>query len=151
MSEEQEMSLHSQEGDGASEQKLHAALRAAMRPEMPSRGFAERIEARVARLETPSENRDVLAFRKTAPAGPLTRGVTDPASVRVRLAKAAVLLLAITVPLGLRLHHQTEMARGEAAKEQVLLAFRITGTQLRSIQERTQAIHAGGAPGRVSQ
>jgi hypothetical protein len=67
--------------------------------------------------------------------------------VQSRLATAAALMLAVILPLGWRLHHQAEVARGAAAKQQVMLALRITGTQLRSIQERTQSINAGGMPG----
>lgn len=126
--------------DGKLEAASEAALRAALRPEEPPADFAARILARVGRQgEQPSrESRrenETIADRRPG-----------PMSMQAHFAKAAVLLLAVIVPLGWRLHHQSELARGEAAKQQVLLALRITGTQLRSIQERTQSIHAGSMP-----
>ena len=143
-------------GDGASEMsndptydhRLEVALRAALLPEEPPAGFAVGVEKRIAALNAkkPTTSAVAVAFKKPGGmtgGGGRTFGWSD---VQASFAKAAVLLLAVTVPLGWRLHHQAEMARGEAAKQQVLLAFRITGSQLRSIEERTQAIHAGAMP-----
>lgn len=138
MSEENETPLNN---EAASDDKLEAALRMALQTEQPSAGFAERLEARIAEAGKPPASTDVLPFRKSV-IGP----GFDRSGARIQLAKAAVLLLAVTLPLGWRLHHQAEMARGEAAKQQVLLALRITGSQLRSIEERTQSINAGGMP-----
>jgi hypothetical protein len=114
--------------------KLEAALRAALQREQPPLGFAQRLEARLAAQRESTATKRVLSWRMP--------------SVRIgwQFAAAAVLLLAITLPLGLRLHHRAEVARGEAAKQQVMLALRITGMQLRSIQERTQSINTGAMP-----
>ena len=107
------------------DQGLEAALRAALQREPPPLGFAQRVEAQLAAAGGASPMRQ---------------------HSWLRLAIAAALMLAIILPLGLRLRHQTELARGEAAKAQVLLALRITGTQLRTIQARTQTRHAGITP-----
>ena len=113
------------------EQRLEAAWRSALEREEPPAGFAERVEARLAAERRSLKRRGRLVFMDSA---------------REQLATAAGLVLAIVLLLGLRLHHQAEIARGEAAKQQVLFALRITGTQLRTIQERTQGIHAGSMP-----
>ena len=108
---------------------METALRAALQRELPPPGFIERIEARVAAKGRASSMRsNVWAF-----------------------AIAAALVLAVIFPLGLRLRHQAEVARGEAAKAQVLLALRITGTQLRTIRARTQGRHIGTMPEGESQ
>jgi hypothetical protein len=108
------------------EMKLEAALRAALERKNPPLGFALRVEARIAEERKPE-----------------IRRASQWAGWRLesQFAMAAALLLAIVLPLGWRLHHQAEVARGEAAKQQVMLALRITGMQLRSIEERTQSMH----------
>lgn len=108
------------------EMKLEAALRAALARKNPPLGFALRVEARIAEERKPE-----------------IRRASQWAGWRLesQFAMAAALLLAIVLPLGWRLHHQAEVARGEAAKQQVMLALRITGMQLRSIEERTQSMH----------
>jgi hypothetical protein len=151
MSEKNEMRLNDEANESVKDAKLEAALHAALRTEMPSEGFAERVEARIAAGKKNTMRAGVLSAGKSGSVTPIIGRGSAGSSARAHLAKAAVLLLAVTVPLGWRLHHQAEIARGEAAKEQVLLAFRITGSQLRSIQERTQSINAGGMPGGDSQ
>ncbi len=145
MSEEKETRLNNETDEAANDPRLEAALRAALQTEQPPAGFAERLETRIADAKN-AQKPDALACKKVLPPKHMDGRGFDRSSVRIQLVKAAVLLLAVTLPLGWRLHHQAEMARGEAAKEQVLLALRITGTQLRSIQERTQSINAGGLP-----
>jgi hypothetical protein len=114
------------------DQKLEAALRVALEKEHPPLGFAQRVEARLA-----AEGR-----RQQRP-----RWRVIASRVEGRLATAAALVLAIIIPLGLHLHHESEVARGEAAKQQVMLALHITGRQLRTIEDRTHGIHAGSMPG----
>jgi len=114
------------------DQKLEAALRVALEKEHPPLGFAQRVEARLA-----AEGR-----RQQRP-----RWRVFASRVEGRLATAAGLVLAIIIPLGLHLHHESEVARGEAAKQQVMLALHITGRQLRTIEDRTHGIHAGSMPG----
>lgn len=110
---------------------LEAALRAALEREHPPLGFVQRVEARLA-----AEGR-----RQQKP-----RWKLFASRLEGRLATAAALVLAIIIPLGLHLHHQSEIARGEAAKQQVLFALHITGRQLRTIEDRTHGIHAGPMP-----
>ena len=151
MSEENDTRLNDEANDAVRDDKLDAAFRAALRREQPSEDFAERVEARIAERSKRPMIAGLFAVKKTVSAAPMGGPGMARSGTRGHLAKAAVLLLAVTVPLGWRLHHEAEVARGEAAKEQVLLAFRITGSQLRSIQERTQSINAGGMPGGDSQ
>ncbi len=113
------------------EMKLEAAVRAALARKNPPLGFALRVEARIA------EERKPEIRRASQWAGWRWSGWR----LESQFALAAALLLAIVLPLGWRLHHQAEVARGEAAKQQVMLALRITGMQLRSIEERTQSMH----------
>ena len=147
MSEENDTRLNDEANDAVRDDKLEAAFRAALRREQPSEDFAERVEARIAEGSKRPMRAGVLSAGKSGSVTPIIGRGMARSGTRGHLAKAAVLLLAVTVPLGWRLHHEAEVARGEAAKEQVLLAFRITGSQLRSIQERTQSINAGGMPG----
>jgi hypothetical protein len=121
--------------EDGNELRLEAALRAALKREEAPSGFAERLESRLAEERKRRREWSVL----TAIFRPVFA-----LRIESQVAMAAALMLAIILPLGWRLHHQAEVARGEAAKQQVMLALRITGTQLRTIQERTQSIHAGG-------
>jgi len=114
--------------EAAEDIRLEAALRAALERKNPPLGFAQRVEMRIAGQQR----------QQVRPRG------WGWLRIETQFALAAVLLLAFVLPVSWRLHHQAEVARGEAAKQQVMLALRITGTQLRSIQQRTQAIHIGG-------
>jgi hypothetical protein len=111
--------------------KLEAALSAALERKNPPLGFAQRVEMRIADQER-------IAARERSHSGKRGRIWMR---LETQFAIAAVLLLAVVLPLGWRLHHQAEVARGEAAKQQVMLALRITGMQLHAIEERTQSIH----------
>ncbi len=121
--------------------RVEAALRTAMKHEQPPSGFAERVEARI--------QAQLAAKANPAAAAHEAGWRVHISTARPRLAAAAALLLAIVIPLGLRLHHQAEVAKGEAAKQQVLMALRITGSQLRAIQERTQSIHTVSSEGDI--
>jgi hypothetical protein len=124
---------YSESGDERKDaMKLDEALSAALERKNPPLGFAQRVEMRIA--EQQRENVQSQRWKSR-------RGAAWPLFDK-RFAIAAALLLAIVLPLGWRLHHQAEVARGEAAKQQVMLALRITGTQLRSIEERTQPRHS---------
>lgn len=124
--------------EGMTNLRLEAALRAALKREEAPPDFAQKLQMRLA-----AEGRREVRRKHNG-----WRVFTSVVALRIetQVAIAAALLLAIILPLGWRLHHQGEVARGEAAKQQVMLALRITGTQLRSIQERTQSIHVGGMP-----
>ena len=119
--------------------RFEDALREALRREEPPEGFAERVLGRIrnqAALErTATDVREAIgtwnsllaAFR-----GPRVRWAT---------ACAAVAILAG----GLEYRSQRlERAQGERAREQVMLALRITGSKLRLAQAHVQRI--GYAP-----
>jgi hypothetical protein len=113
--------------------RIESAWRAALERKQPSRGFAERVEARI--RQQARTDAQLAGWR------------LHTSNAWFRIAAAAVLLLAMVIPLGLNLHHQAEVAKGEAARQQVLLALRITGTQLRTIQHHTQFINASPLEG----
>ncbi len=127
-----------EQGDGAwqDDPSLEEALRTAFARKPAPPGFAERVEARL--------KHSADAAHGSAPAtraGVMRLWRTGRAGNRAGLAIAAALLLSFVIPAGLRLHKEAEAARGEAARQQVLLALHITGSQLRSIQQRTHTIN----------
>jgi hypothetical protein len=102
--------------------RLEDALREALRREEPPAGFTERVMARVGRpvAEPPSGlfARWTAAFRRPA----------------LRLAAAGV--LAVLVAVGVQ--HRQRQLRAEAAREQVLIALRLTGAALDSVREQVR-------------
>jgi hypothetical protein len=110
--------------------ELEAALRRTLRREEAPAGFAERVLAEAARRER-------------------TAAITAPTRVPralpgLRFAIAAMLLLGVT--LGIQQHERRqEQARGEAARQQVLLALRITGNRLHRAQMHVSQMQADGA------
>ena len=129
------MKPHSPMNDGQkieiSELELEAALRRTLRREEAPAGFAERVLAEAALREK-------------------TTVVTLPQRNRVirmpglRFAAAAALLLATT--LGIRYHsEQQERVQGEAARDQVMLALRITSNKLHRVQMRVSASQSDDA------
>jgi hypothetical protein len=108
--------------------RLDDALREAMRRETPPGGFAERVMARVQAAPEPRTWAGWLAaFRR-----PQLRWAT---------ALAAVVLVVGTA--GYR-NEMQKRAEGERARDQVMLALRITGGKLRMTQEAVRRI--GYAP-----
>jgi hypothetical protein len=105
--------------------RLDDALREALRREEPPDGFAERVLARIDRR--PEER---AAWR-----GWLA-GFRAP-----RLRWATAFAAAALVIGGFEYRAQrVEQAEGERAKEQVMLALRITGTKLRFAQAKVHSI-----------
>ena len=103
--------------------RLEDELRNAMRREEPPEGFAERVLAQAA------------ATKQSVWAGAF-------AWRRLRWALAGALCLALVVA-GIEYRQaQEERARGEAAKEQLMLALRITAGKLQFVQSKIQ-LHAG--------
>jgi len=99
--------------------RLEDELRNAMRREDPPEGFAGRVLARV------QEN------RHSAWTGIFTSRV-------LRWALAGTMCLALTVAGIEYKRAQDERARGEAAKQQLMLALRITADKLLLAQEKVQ-------------
>ena len=91
-------------------------LREALRRRQPPSGFAGRVLVRVRELETTSKPH--YGWRWMAGA-----------------AMAAVLVLAVSVS-AYREHRRN--IEGERAKEQVMLALRLTGSKLQSVQQHVQ-------------
>lgn len=113
-----------------SDAELEAALRRTLRREEAPAGFAERVLAEAARRER------AAAIIVPARAHRVLPGL--------RFAIAAMLLLGIT--LGIQQHErQQEQARGEAAREQVLLALRITSNRLHRAQMHVSQMQSDGA------
>lgn len=99
-------------------------LREALRPESPPPGFAARVMERIAQEETRID--DVSAVR--------------PGYPRWRAAAASALLAVLLG--GYSAHRVAEHRRieGERARDQVLLAMRITGEKIRYAQQEVRAI-----------
>ena len=120
--------------------RLEEAWRAALQREQAPPEFAAGVLARLSKGAEAAvpEKRRVASFPRMRALVSSHKGL---AHTWVRVALAAMLMLAFVLPVGYRLHRQAEVARGEAARQQVMLALRIAGTQLRSIEGRTQSIH----------
>ena len=99
--------------------RLENELRNAMRREEPSEGFAGRVLARV-------QEKKQSAWT----------GIFDTRALRLALAGAVCLALAIA---GIEYKRaQDDRARGEATKQQLMLALRITANKLQLAQEKVQ-------------
>jgi hypothetical protein len=94
--------------------ELERKLKAALEREPSPEGFAERVLARAERR------------------GPVESWWWTPVA---RWSFAAA-LVAACVLTGTTEYHQQERVRGERAREDVLLALRITGSKLRAVQAR---------------
>jgi hypothetical protein len=105
--------------------RLEDALREALRREDPPQGFTERVLARIDRRpETRAAWRGWLA------------GFRAP-----RLQWATAFAAAALVIGGVEYRtRRVEQAEGERAKEQVMLALRITGSKLRLAEAKVQRI-----------
>lgn len=90
-------------------------LREALRRRQPPEDFSEKVLARVRQRPAPRPR----------------------SSFRVWMAAAAAAVMLMTVGLPAYREH-TRRIEGERAKEQVILALRMTGATLRSVQERVQ-------------
>jgi hypothetical protein len=101
--------------------RLEDELRQALRRREPPAGFAERV---LARARQPEKRRPLLFHW------------------RWLAAAAALVVLAAGLHLFEERRHRLE---GERAKEQVMLALRVTGSKLRLAQHRLQRIIGPGA------
>ncbi len=112
--------------------RLDEELRRALRREAPPAGFAERVLARVAAEgQTPGRWARLAAHLPTP---------------RIRwVAAAAVLCIAILSGLTYQ-RQQRIQAEGERAKQQLMLALRITAEELRTVHEKVQGLHLPQGP-----
>ena len=100
---------------------LERDLRQALQRKQPSPGFTARVLANL-----PKEK-----------SNPWTHWLHTPA-----LAWATVAVLFVVFGAGslAYYHHRQELVRGRAARQQLMLALRITGAKLQLAQQRVQAI-----------
>ena len=104
------------------EQELKRALRRCDPPE----GFADRVLARVAAGQTESTSRPLVSKWHW----PVLRWTAVPAMLAI-----------IAAALGYTAHERRlEKANGQAARQQVMLALRITGSKLRVAQKRLKTV-----------
>ncbi len=120
---------------------LEKDLRQALRAEEPSADFTDRVMARVAQL--PAKNRQEKERKNRAWLKRFLELFQPPParSMKWAMAGAMICLLALA---GLELHRERErerlqaieIAEGEKAKEQVLLAMRIASAKLNVAQKK---------------
>lgn len=108
--------------------QLEEGLKKALQRAEPPEGFAERVLARVA-----SEER----VKKTVPR--TWFAWLGASSMRWAAASALCVFLATS---GL-LYHREQTRKGEEAKEQLMLALRITGAKLEVAAESVRSLNAG--------
>jgi hypothetical protein len=101
-------------------------LKEALRRREPSQGFADRVLAQLEQERPRTHLRPKIRLQQ--------RRV-------LRWAVAAVLLISIGTGLAYRVHEQrVEQADAIAAKQQVMLALRITSSKLRVAKQRVKAV-----------
>jgi hypothetical protein len=121
-------------------------LKLALRREEPSPEFTDRVMARVAELQKRDKRRETMDWlRRLAE-------FFQPPQMKWATAGAMAVLLVIA---GFGVHHRresermrlAEIAEGERAKEQVMLAMRIASAKLNAAQKkiRETAGHEGGS------
>lgn len=109
-------------------------LRNALRREQPPEGFEARLLARVAAEPAPQS-----AWAKVWAS--LTEWFRAPVMARAAMAGALCLLVVLGVQYEQR--QRLERVRGEAAKRQLLLALRVTGSNLRAVHDKVRELSAG--------
>jgi hypothetical protein len=111
-------------------------LRAALRPEQPAPDFAARVLERIAQLPAPEKKREKLGWRQRI------AEFFQPPQLKWAMAGAMALLLVGLMIGGYRYREQqrrqAEIAEGERAKEQVMLAMRIASHKLNVAQKKVQ-------------
>lgn len=111
-------------------------LRAALRPEQPAPDFAARVLERIGQLPAPEKSREKLDWRQRI------AQFFQPPQLKWGLGGAMALLMVGVIVGGYRYHQQqrrqAEIAEGERAKEQVMLAMRIASHKLNIAQKKVQ-------------
>ncbi|HYG99071.1 MAG TPA: hypothetical protein VD837_08060 [Terriglobales bacterium] len=108
---------------------LEQELRNALRREPTPDGFMERVLARVRHEETARESSWAAMFAF----------MRRPA---FRVAATAAVFLVMLGGLTEYRSHQQEKQAGEAAKRQLMLALRITGSKLQYAQQKVEAVES---------
>jgi anti-sigma-K factor RskA len=113
--------------------RLEDELRNALRRQEPPAGFAARVLARAAGEPAPQS-----AWARVWET--LTSWFRAPLFARAALAGALCLLVVLGVQYEQR--QRLERLRGEAAKRQLLLALRVTGSNLRAVHDKVRELSA---------
>ena len=114
-------------GDTEYEDELEQELRAALRARPAPEGFADNVVARS--QELPHAATLPLSFRRSGFRSMVRWGI------------AAVLLLSITFG-GYFQHRREQRIAGERARQQVLLALRITSFTLQAVRNKVDSNHS---------
>jgi hypothetical protein len=111
--------------------RLEEELKKALQRVEPPPGFAQRVLAKAAKREQEGKRTARFWFAWLAPAG-------------LRWASAAALCL-VLASSGLLYRHE-ERKRGEAAKEQLMLALRITSSKLQIVTQNVRELNSAEQP-----
>ncbi|QQS48711.1 MAG: hypothetical protein IPM66_08830 [Acidobacteriota bacterium] len=119
--------------------RIENELRSALRREEPSTDFADRVMARINSLPaktTPREKREKIDWRSKI------IGIFEPFQLKWAMA-AAMTILILFAGLSLYRHRenqrlQAEIAEGERARQQVLLAMKLTSEKLNYAHRKVQ-------------
>jgi hypothetical protein len=117
--------------------RIDDELRTALRRHEPQPDFSDRVMARIAELS--DESRREKSREKRSWFVRLAK-FFQPVQVKWAMA-GAVCCLMILATLGIyryREHQRTEIAEGERAKEQVMLAMKIASAKLNAAQKKVQ-------------
>jgi hypothetical protein len=107
---------------------FEAELRSALQRVNPAPGFADRVVARVKK-------------EQRGGASGLWERMMQPFRLPVfRVATSAALCVAVV--FGYIEHQRNERERGEAAKQQLMLAMRVTGAKLQKTQKMVNRVHS---------
>jgi hypothetical protein len=107
--------------------EIDEQLKRALRPCEPPEGFADRVLARVQGQTSPTRRSIWTLWRMPS----------------LRWAAAAALIAVAVTGIGYQIHKRQEEAEARAAKQQVMLALRITGSKLRVAKQKVKAMETG--------
>ena len=117
------------------ESELERELAEALRRKTPPAGFAARVIASLPPTRVSSPGSRIPSVRFRIP-GPGSR-------IPIQWVAAACLALLVAGTTSVMVYrHQQYLERGRVAKEQLMLALRITGSKLQAAEERVQNIGA---------
>jgi len=112
--------------------EIDAQLKRALRRCKPPEGFADRVLARVAKEST---------VARTRPLWPLWRSPSP--SLFSRWAAVGALVLTLVTGIEYQISESRERVEALAAKQQVMVALRITASKLRVAKQRVKSVETG--------
>jgi hypothetical protein len=107
--------------------EIDEQLKRALRRLEPPEGFADRVLARFQTQTSPTQRSIWTLWRMPS----------------LRWAAVAALVAVAVTGIGYQLHERQEEAEAMVAKQQVMLALRITGSKLRVAKQRVKSIETG--------